>query len=95
MVSAQPRSGGSTVDAQVRSRHRGAESDPAIAARVKHYHYRQRFEFYDYEADPDALQNRIDDPGLQEVTSSYREKLVRQMRDTNDPALKEYKKQTE
>ena len=72
-----------------------AESDPAIAARVKHYRYREPFEFYDYEVDPDALQNRIDDPALRHVIASYREKLVQLMRDTNDPALTEYKKQTQ
>ncbi len=70
-----------------------AESDPAIAARVKLFRYRVPFEFYDYEADPDALKNRIDDPAMQDVIASYREKLVQLMRDTNDPALKEYEKQ--
>ena len=32
-----------------------AESDPAVAARVKHFQYRVPLEFYDYQQDPDAL----------------------------------------
>ena len=36
---------------------KAAESDPKLAARTKHYLYRSPFEFYDYEKDPDALNN--------------------------------------
>ncbi|MEK6238552.1 MAG: sulfatase, partial [Planctomycetales bacterium] len=43
-----------------------AKSDPKIAARVKFYSYRTPLEFYDYQQDPHALNNLIDDPASQE-----------------------------
>lgn len=71
-----------------------AKDDPKIAARVKLFQYRVPFEFYNYEADPDARKNLIDDPALQDKIVEYRTKLIQMMKDTNDPALKEYEKQT-
>lgn len=71
-----------------------AKDDPEIAARVKLFQYRVPFEFYDYEADPDARKNLIDDPAMQGKVAEYRAKLVQMMKDTNDPALKEFEKQT-
>ena len=69
---------------------RAAESAPAIAARVRHYSYRVPFEFYDYQEDPDALRNRIDDPALQETIRTHREKLAERMRSTGDHELRNY-----
>jgi len=63
-----------------------AGSDPALAARVKHYLYRTPFEFYDYENDPDALNNLIDDPKLQDLIAEYRARLTERMRSSGDPA---------
>ena len=64
-----------------------AQSDPVIAARVKHYLYRTPFEFYDYQQDPDALQNRIDDQELQNAIQTHRRRLIDYMRSSRDPAL--------
>ena len=66
-----------------------AQTNPAVATRVKHFQYRQPFEFYDYEKDPDALNNLINDPASKQLIQSYRSKLAESMRATNDPALKE------
>ena len=64
-----------------------AQTNPAVAARVKHFQYRVPFEFYDYEKDPDALNNLINDPASKELIQSYRSKLAESMRATDDPAL--------
>ena len=39
-----------------------AKNDPYITKRVKLFQYRVVEEFYDFENDPDALHNLIDDP---------------------------------
>ena len=67
-----------------------AKTDPAVAERVKHYSYRSPFEFYDYEEDPDALSNRIGDASLEAKITEYRELLEKQMRETDDIALKAF-----
>ena len=67
-----------------------AQTNPAVAARVKHFQYRVPFEFYDYEKDPDALNNLINDPASKELIQSYRLRLAEHMRKTNDVALPKY-----
>jgi len=69
-------------------------SNPEIAARVKHFSYRVPLEFYDYQEDIDARHNRIDDPELQETIERHRAKLVRWMRDTNDPQFQTFQEAT-
>ena len=64
-----------------------ARTNPAVAARVNDFLYRVPFEFYDYNKDPDALDNLIDDPESKELIQSYWSKLTESMRATNDPAL--------
>ena len=64
-----------------------ARTNPAVAARVNDFLYRVPFEFYDYNKDPDALGNLIDDPASKELIQSYWSKLTESMRATNDPAL--------
>ena len=64
-----------------------ARTNPAVAARVNDFLYRVPFEFYDYNKDPDALDNLIDDPASKELIQSYWSKLTESMRATNDPAL--------
>ena len=71
-----------------------AKTDPAIAARVQHFVYRTPEEFYDYENDPDALHNLIDDPKYQEEIDSFRERLREQMKATDDYALPTFDKIT-
>ncbi|HUG20572.1 MAG TPA: sulfatase [Planctomycetaceae bacterium] len=64
-----------------------AQTDPEIAARVRHFLYRTPEEFYDYENDPDALHNLIDDPKYQDEIQSFRRQLREQMKATGDDAV--------
>lgn len=69
---------------------RAAQNDPAVAARVHHFLYRTPEEFYDYQHDPDALHNLIDDPKWQAKITEYRDRLRRQMQETDDPVLTQF-----
>ena len=69
-----------------------AESDPAVAARVQYFQYRVPLEFYDYQQDPDALDNRIHDPDAKETIQAYALRLGEFMRATGDFALSDYEK---
>lgn len=69
----------------------GAESDPAVAARVKHYLYRSSEELYDYVSDPNALANKISEPSQQKLVSQKRDLLFGHMKRTNDPKFEAYK----
>jgi N-sulfoglucosamine sulfohydrolase len=62
-----------------------AKADPRIAARVTHHLYRVPEEFYDYEKDPDALNNLIDDPAMRERIDAFRIRLLEHMERTGDP----------
>jgi N-sulfoglucosamine sulfohydrolase len=59
--------------------------DPAIAARVNHFIYRTKEEFYDYASDPHALHNLIDDGRHHALAATYRARLLRHMKETADP----------
>ena len=69
-----------------------AESDPAVAARVRHFQYRVPLEFYDYQQDPDALNNRIHDPEAKDTIQAYALRLGEFMRSTGDFALSDFEK---
>ena len=64
-----------------------AESDPAIADRIKLFRYRVPEEFYDLLNDPDCLNNLIHDTQHATTIASMQEQLIRQMRKTDDPML--------
>ena len=64
-----------------------AVNDPAIKARVDLFVHRVPEELYDFENDPDALNNLIDDPQYQNVREELRSQLRQWMIQTNDPAL--------
>lgn len=66
---------------------KAAETDTAIAARVRHMIYRTREELYDYRRDPDALHNLIGSPGSDVIAAKYRELLLRHLRESADPQL--------
>ena len=70
-----------------------SKSDAGLAARVKHYSFRVPFEFYDYEQDRDAMENRIDDPEMQATIQEYHRRLTAMMKSTKDPQLRNYRKQ--
>ena len=59
--------------------------DPEVAARVHFYEHRVPEEFYDYENDPNALNNLIDDPDYADEVQNLREKLEDWMESTSDP----------
>ena len=69
---------------------KAAESDPKLAARTKHYLYRSPFEFYDYEKDPDALNNLMSAKSQQERIAQYRGKLKELMQKTKDHETQNY-----
>ena len=64
-----------------------APENEAIAARLKLFEYGVPEEFYDYEKDPDALKNLIDDPKYTQQISVHRAEMRRIMKESNDPAL--------
>lgn len=67
-----------------------AEHDPAIAKRIQHLLYRTKEELYDYQRDPDALENLADDPSYRPALEKYRELMLEEMRETGDPELEGY-----
>ena len=67
-----------------------AKTDPKIAARVKHFLYRTPEELYDYENDPAALHNLIDDPKYREQVKKYRGQMRAHMKATGDPVLQAF-----
>ncbi len=64
-----------------------AETNPLVAARVRLFQYRVVEEFYDFENDPDALHNLINDAGYRKDIEMIRKELLEWMKRTNDPAL--------
>ena len=67
-----------------------AKSDDVIAARVKHFVYRTKEEFYDYANDPDALHNLIDDPDRAAEIARFRALMREHMQRAKDPLLKQF-----
>ncbi|MDR2886263.1 MAG: sulfatase [Rikenellaceae bacterium] len=70
---------------------KAGETDPFIAARVKLFDYRVAEEFYDYEKDPDALHNLIDDPAYAAQINTFRDLLDKHMVATDDPVLEAFR----
>ena len=48
-------------------------------------HRLDKDEFYDLRADPEELENRIEDDGCLDIIKSYHQLLIRHMNDTRDP----------
>ncbi len=69
-----------------------AATDPAAAARVKHFVYRTKEELYDYANDPHALHNLLDDGQHEALAAKYRTILLRHMKDSADPQLGAFEK---
>ena len=69
---------------------RGGTDDPRIAARVKLFQYRVPEEFYDYEHDPAALRNLIDDPKYRDEVVQFRERMRKRMRRQEDPLREKF-----
>lgn len=62
-------------------------TDEEIAARVEFFNHRVVEELYDYEKDPDALNNVIDNPEYADVVKRMRKEMETFMEQENDPAL--------
>ena len=58
--------------------------------RVSHYLYRCPEELFDYERDPDALNNLIDDLKAKPNLKASRSILLEHMKKTDDPEFKDY-----
>ena len=69
-----------------------AGGDPKIAARVKLFQYRVVEEFYDFEKDPDALNNLIDNAEYKSQIDKMRAELLKWMIATGDPAKEAFEK---
>ena len=66
---------------------KAAQTNPAIQARVDRFRYRVAEEFYDLKNDPDCLHNLIAVPAHAETVKALQDKLVAQMKKTEDPML--------
>lgn len=64
-----------------------AESDPEIAKRVELYEHRVPEEFYDYQKDPHALHDLIDEPAFQEQVARFRNRMLHYMTTSEDELL--------
>jgi len=67
-----------------------AKSDEEIAARVKMFQYRTREELYNYEEDPYALKNLIDDPDYADDLRLIRRKMLESLVRNQDPLVDTY-----
>ncbi len=72
-----------------------AERDEHIADRVKLFLYRVPEEFYDFQKDPCALHNLIDDPRCRDEIDKLRLEMRELMESTGDPLLDALKEQHE
>ena len=66
---------------------RAAEEDAFVAARVKMFDYRCMEEFYNFERDPDGLDNLAGREEYQDQLEAFRRELLSFMTDSGDPVL--------
>ncbi|CAG7613989.1 sulfatase [Paenibacillus allorhizosphaerae] len=71
---------------------KAAELDESVAARVRFFQYREKEELYDFEKDPDALNNLIDLPDYKCIVNDMRQELLYAMSSTYDPVTESYRK---
>lgn len=83
---------GATVGtATFRAMKRLAESDPAIARRLRTFVFREREEFFDYSSDPDALHNLINDPRYADEIARHRRAMEDFMAASEDHLLEVFR----
>ncbi|MCK6474263.1 MAG: sulfatase [Planctomycetes bacterium] len=66
---------------------KAAETDEQLAARVKHFRYREVEEFYDLESDPHSLKNLFGDPKHDAEIKRLKTTLRQEMERSKDPEL--------
>ena len=69
-----------------------AKTDPRIAERVHLFLYRVSQEFYDYENDPHALENRIGDLQFRSEIDGLRNAMYGVMKSSEDPLAEAFRK---
>ena len=84
----------STSGLSFRAMQEAGKTDRQIAARVALFEHRVLEEFYDFEKDPDGLNNLINDPSHQDEIAKMRSLLEERMRRTKDPALQAFRDRT-
>ncbi len=77
---------GLTMKAMVKA----GKNDPAIQQRVTLFKYRVPEELYDYENDPDSLNNLVKSPTHQKRLQQLREELLKQMIKYSDPLKEQF-----
>lgn len=70
---------------------RAAKEQKPVAERVQMLLYRVPEEFYDFEADPNALRNLVADPKYADDVAQMRQEIVAWMELTKDPLLETYR----
>jgi N-sulfoglucosamine sulfohydrolase len=68
-----------------------AETDPEVARRCEFYLNRAPEELYDYENDPWSLVNLASNPKYYDQLKIMREKMLRRLTDTTDPATNSFR----
>lgn len=68
-----------------------AENDSQIANRIQMFDYRVKEEFYDFEKDPDGLNNLIHNPNYRDEIMKLKKDMYNVMKATNDPILEQFK----
>ncbi len=68
-----------------------AKTDTTLSKRMDLYKYRVKEELYDFENDPDALVNLIDESGLEDEKMYMKNLLYREMKRSRDPLADEFK----
>lgn len=74
-------------DATFKAMQKMSETDEKVAKRFHFWNYRTLEEFYDYEKDPNALNNLIDNPMYKELIAEFKKELYNHMKRTNDYVL--------
>ncbi|MDF3130702.1 sulfatase [Kiritimatiellaeota bacterium B1221] len=72
-----------------------AETHPEIAARVNLFLYRQVEELYDFDNDPHARKNLIEDPAYREILWELQAQLEQWMIEHADPALTAFRNRSD
>ncbi len=68
-----------------------ADENEQIKSRVNFFDFRVKEEFYDFENDPDALNNLFENPEYRDSIQKMKNALLEVMRKTNDPVAEQFR----